>query len=400
MQRIPNVSKLSAARDLQGLAQALRYGPDVRVRLQAARAAGELCELELTEPLVRSFLEDPDGEVRQEAHAALLLTLGNQAEQVIATYTHAEAYAEPWVMQEPLPRDGGEEESGALMPLVEALKKKKDLGGLEDALRCGKNTRLRLDAARAMGDLLAFDRTENLVRSFREDPQLEVRLAARSALDQLFGTRAVEVIASYGDENNDPQPWIVEELPASLSGLLEEGGTAGTGQGQWDDSSLSALLAIVRDDRDRAKRVKAVQALGKIHTIMAVEVLIRLAQQSEDEEIIAAAREALSLYYGEETDAMLEAYMAEGDADAQDLDDEEDEEDDDEEGEEDDGWSEEETPAFTTRGRFEDTAASPASPYDQRSSVVQEEKAGLGSYVMIGVTLLVVIVIVIYLAAR
>ena len=62
----PDVEKLKARRDVQGLIKALDYQKDAGIRKQAAEALGELRDSRVMDALI-SALGDPDWQVRMRA---------------------------------------------------------------------------------------------------------------------------------------------------------------------------------------------------------------------------------------------------------------------------------------------------------------------------------------------
>jgi HEAT repeat protein len=66
----PNVQKLSAKRDVQGLIKALGYEKDEQIRHAAALALGQIGDPRALEPLIAAS-HDSDPDVRQAAVEAL-----------------------------------------------------------------------------------------------------------------------------------------------------------------------------------------------------------------------------------------------------------------------------------------------------------------------------------------
>lgn len=69
--RKPNVEKLEARRDVEGLMKALRYDKNWSVREEATSALGDIADARAIEPLIKA-LEDEDRDVREEAAEALI----------------------------------------------------------------------------------------------------------------------------------------------------------------------------------------------------------------------------------------------------------------------------------------------------------------------------------------
>ena len=66
----PNIEKMKAKRDVQGLIEALGYQKDASIRSAAARALGELKDVQAVEPLIAT-LKDSDSKVSELAAEAL-----------------------------------------------------------------------------------------------------------------------------------------------------------------------------------------------------------------------------------------------------------------------------------------------------------------------------------------
>ena len=83
----PIIKELADRGDIFSLLRILRTHPDPDFRIQAALSLSQLSHPDLIEGLIRSILDDPDEEVSNEAHRALVMQLGQtEAETAITAY--------------------------------------------------------------------------------------------------------------------------------------------------------------------------------------------------------------------------------------------------------------------------------------------------------------------------
>jgi len=235
-------------------------------------------------------------------------------------------------------------------PDVEALRKDKDLEGLMQALRYPGSPLTRAQAAQALGQLNNSLAVESLIRSTQLDPVSEVQVAARQAMEEMFGTNAQNVIQAY-PIYADEEPWIVEKKAADPVEILEveegedeedeeewldgeeedlneedqddeEPDDSGAADSGWTADDLGPLITILRSERDPRLRLRAARALGKLGAtnMHAVEALAATALWGEKPSVRAAALQALVKIYGDEdTDRLLDTFreMQNGQADTQ-----------------------------------------------------------------------------------
>jgi len=240
-------------------------------------------------------------------------------------------------------------------PDVDKLVVDNDVEGLLLALRYRPDPGVRAPAARALGDRYDFSITEPLVRAYYEDPDQEVHQAASQALDALFAQKKDQVIASYAGMENEEQPWLLDD-EGDNSLEVEEASA-------WDSGTITALFRMAYHDRDPQKRLKAVKALGRMRNTSAIEVLQQLALDAEEEPVRAAAHSALTLYFGGDTDAVLQAFNERRRGELE------------EEGEENEELEEEGSP-FEQGVEYAELPMQDAKPFTAQSSVVQEENPG------------------------
>jgi HEAT repeat protein len=82
----PNIEKLKAKRDIQGLIKALNYEKDAKVRQAAAKALGENRDKQTIRPLTAS-LQDKDWLVRRAALESLNWQPSNDNQKLLAAIT-------------------------------------------------------------------------------------------------------------------------------------------------------------------------------------------------------------------------------------------------------------------------------------------------------------------------
>jgi HEAT repeat protein len=245
----PNVDKLKAKGDVEGLIKALGYQKDWRVREAAASALGEIGDARAMEPLIAA-LKDHDSDVRQGAAGALdMMDWQPDQSENGATY---------WVAKGEWSRCVRIGEA-AVKPLIAALKG----GGLE----------AREDAAETLGQL-GEPAVEPLIIALRDDDEV-VREVVVGVLEEIGDARAVEpLIVMLKDES-----WAVRE--AAVKALNRLG----------DARAVDPLIAMLKDE-SWGMREAAVKALGQIGDARAVEPLVAMLKD-DDEDVREAAAEAL-----------------------------------------------------------------------------------------------------------
>lgn len=184
-----------------------------------------------------------------------------------------------------------------------------NLEGLLQILRHPGEPALRARAARALGQMGELEAAEALTGAALQDPDPDVRRAARLALHDLLGDQAelaLRVAQSGSDADED---WLA--APDAGSSLDPAFAGEPAGEGLIDYQTLRGLIMIARGDPNRELRLKAVASLGRVSDMTAVRALAELALWDEDEGVRLAAREVLRGRFGERTPAVLEGYRRE-----------------------------------------------------------------------------------------
>jgi hypothetical protein len=229
--------------------------------------------------------------------------------------------------------------------IIERLQQSGDVEGLMEMLHYPQDAELREDAAQALGELVAFDAVEYLIRSTLLDPDPAVKKASRQALDQILGNRAQNTIDLYPVDPAEKEGWLTpvresllvesendndaddEEYDDEDEGdedlEYEETGeedkdtyqqeeivkTAETGG--WMGSDLSPLITILRTEGNVRMRVRAARALGQMSEVdtKAVDALAETALWSDSPSVRAAATKSLVKLFGDkEADELLHTY--------------------------------------------------------------------------------------------
>ena len=222
--------------DMYGLVSLLRSPSDPATRIQAAQALGELGDLEATEFLARSFLQDPDLEVRDAAHLALKTLLGAQAEFAISSYRNGPQDSDAWLQDVSLAGGGNgafenetewveveedeelagqeeaETESAHGLPAANAAQARWDeenLPGLIAVLAHESDPGMRLKAIQVLQRSSDMRAISALAQTSLWGDDESVRQAARNALEDRFGDDSANIIESYregGPEIEDIYP--------------------------------------------------------------------------------------------------------------------------------------------------------------------------------------------------
>ena len=271
----PNIEKMKAKRDVQGLIKALLYkkdsteGEHFRVRRTAAKALGEIGDPRAVEPLI-SMLKDKSSSVR-EATAAALEVLGDPraVEPLIATL---------------LDSDGKVRESSA-----QALGKIGDarvVAPFVSVLKSENSKAIRMIAMEKLGQMRDARAVEPLIAVLKDRESGLCDLAAK-ALGEI-GAPAIEaILAELKNKNNDAK--IRKKMVEALDGIGWKPGLDETGACYWmekeDYSKCAAigaeavgpLISSFESDNKTAP-VFAARALKEIGT-SAVEPLIAVLQK-------------------------------------------------------------------------------------------------------------------------
>ena len=398
---MPSSSKIQFMKedhDLEGLVGALRHPGDPILRSDAAKALGELDDLEAVEYLIRAFLQDPDTTVQKAALTALDSLIGSEANLVISTYRSGPPDPESW-LQDGLVGATWKKEpvdvfasSDPQSYKIRSLKASRNLDGLIGCLRDPVDILMRDEAALAIGELGNLDGADPLIRSYLEDPNEEVRKVAYQALETLLGSQTDLAIATYRSGPVDSDPWLVDyshsdEIGAEDNEKWEEVASdelmeylasdrdetndkleVDPEQAQWDRQNLDGLIAVLRNEKDANLHLRAIQALQHSSNIRAISFLAQTALYNDDPTVRTAALTALETRFGDEAAGIIEGYRDVYNSDDEELGDEDNfeaEAEEDEEEEEEDGQSQDSGSAFQKAASFQE--------YGQ-PQVIREEK--------------------------
>ena len=189
-------------RDLNALVAALRSPADAGLRAQAARALGELGDVDATESLIRALTEDPDTAVQAAARLALTEMHGGNSELVIASYRGGPPEVDEWLV-EPEEEDFDVPSRGS-GPLTEA-----DIDGLLMVVSQESNPVIREKAIRALTNINDTRSTDMLAFLALHGDEDSIRIAAREVLEAHFGDQAEEIIQAANTDDEDE--WTDEE---------------------------------------------------------------------------------------------------------------------------------------------------------------------------------------------
>jgi hypothetical protein len=342
----PHIRRLVDDRDVHGLIQALRYPEAPEIRAQAAQALGKLGKVKAVESLIRSFIQDPDPDVRQAALDALHQIIGGEAEMAISAYIPPE---DTWIEEksdssQPPPAeieasDTSNEESSFEEDeeeMDEEDEDDQDDDDLDESNEQDSDTEDGVETIWTENDIQA------LLSVIRVDRSRRKRLKAIQALSQIPNTRAIDALASIALWSEEK--WLRQAAREALKGVY--GDSVEEVLQSYRDGSLDRLAGEGNDEGDEP------------------------ADDDED---------------GDEDDE-------DDDYDGEDEDeyDEEDDEDNDEDDEKDDGAGKDQLNHYLPL----------TSPEPAVSPVIREEKPGWGTYLLFGLLLLVIVGGVIYLLNR
>lgn len=236
----PNVERLKAKKDIQGLADALAYQKDARLRNDAARALGELADARAVEPLFLA-LSDADAPVRDSAGQALMRVGLPAASRLVATLRNPRSPLRVAAARL-LGGIGGSEAMQALLEAAddpdwhvreaatEALGSFRDAKAIKALLVGLKDLDWNVcaAAARALGRLKEASAVIRLVETLKH-AHPEVRQATREALAKM-GEAAIEpLFPAFKD-------WDPEVRQAAADTLYAiTGQDFGVDLGAWQD---------------------------------------------------------------------------------------------------------------------------------------------------------------------
>ena len=202
----------------------------------------------------------------------------------------------------------------AYIPNIQKLQTNEDLQGLIKALRYPGNIAVRAAAAQALGSLANDRAVESLVRSALEDPASEVKRAARSALEEMYGNVADSILASYRNAPAYPEPWINETSDSQMDESGLEPISAAASTVHFDiprlkkNKDLDGLLEALRYFEDPAVRASAAAALGELGNKEMAEYLVRSLLEDPDQKVQSAAHQALLEIFGNEVSNVIASY--------------------------------------------------------------------------------------------
>jgi HEAT repeat protein len=313
----PNVEKLKARGNTKGLIKALDYSKSTNVRIDAAKALGEIGDAQAMELLITA-LGDENSDVRAavanalggigglEAVEPLIITLDDESENVRSATAEAlgeigDARAvEPLIaaliaalkdkasgMSQAAARALGEIGTPAVEPLTAALK--------------DSNSVVRWAAVRALGEMGAP--AVELLTAALKDSDLFIRWAAATALGEM-GKPAVEpLITALKDGDSLVRQVAINALETiGWQASQDESGAAyWIAKQEWSRCSeigapaVEPLIATLKD-REPVVRKFAAKALGEIGDTRAIEPLTAMLddQDSIVPETVAQALDVLS----------------------------------------------------------------------------------------------------------
>ncbi len=203
MDRIQAMQKYG---NMEGLLQILRQPDEPDMRARAARAIGQMGELQAAEALIGAALRDPDPDVRQAARLALHDLLGDQAELALRVAQAGGEHEQDWLI--PAEEDQPPDPAFAGGSPGEGLVDYQTLRGLILIARGDPSRELRLKAVASLGGVSDLTAIRALAELALWDEDDGVRAAAVSALRNRFGDRLPEVLEGYrrevtGDEDEE-----------------------------------------------------------------------------------------------------------------------------------------------------------------------------------------------------
>lgn len=224
----PDVEKLEASRDINGLIKAVLYKKSPYIRLKAIKSLGKIGNAIAWVPLVEA-LEDHDYDVRKAAA------------NVLGKFSHVPAVEDLLFMlkdkrdwhgrQRVIEQLGNSDDLRAVEPLIEVLNEK--------ALK------IRIASVQALGKLGGSRGVEALIGALADRDTWVSEAAAKSLI--MIGTPAVEpLIAAL--KNNQGQ---VSQLAAQALGEI------------GDPRAIEPLIAMLSDQQDIV-RTRAAESLGML----------------------------------------------------------------------------------------------------------------------------------------
>lgn len=229
----PNIEKMKAKRDVQGLIKALSYPKDADVRDAAAGALAEIKDAQAVEPLIAA-LKDSDIDMRKAAAISLDKLKNTQAVEPLISVL----------------KDKREDISvrrlaaKALGNIGDIKTVESFIAGLED-----RNWLVRGNAAESLGMIRDVRAVDPLIATLK-DNQWSVRKNAAEALGLIGDIRAVEpLISTLKDSVSDVREAVANALGEigdmrAFEPLLAAG-----------ENSSSAVVGLAKLGNDRAVKV-------------------------------------------------------------------------------------------------------------------------------------------------
>ena len=233
-----HVRSMLADRDLNALVGALRSPTDADLRSQAARALGELGDIDATESLIRSLLEDPDTIVQAAARQALEKMHGSLSELVISSYRSGPPEDDEWLVEP-------EDEDFDSPFLAEGELTRADIDGLLMIVSQESNPVIREKAIRALEHINDTRSTDMLAYLVLHSEESSIRGAASEILQAHFGDQAAAIIQAAKTEPDDDKEWSDEEDEDFIAGDETDGG-----EDEEDDDEDDELDEDWDDDLD------------------------------------------------------------------------------------------------------------------------------------------------------
>lgn len=245
----PNIAKLQAKKDVDGLVKALAYTKDWNVPSAAAKALGEIGDTRAVEPLVILLTEEIEFPVAAEALDKLgwrpdngaagaaywvakhdwdrCVEIGASAVEVLVAVLDKRSFTSCWAAAEALGKIG---DARAVEPLIAALRAPRDpnadanyeslrASGFEALGAAMRDTPalMRAGAAEALGRISDVRAVEPLKAATR-DRDDAVRQAATAALGMMGEPSAVAPVVTAPKGEREPLAEPVPSPPTSING--------------------------------------------------------------------------------------------------------------------------------------------------------------------------------------
>jgi HEAT repeat protein len=245
-----SISGMKAARDVRGLIRLLNHR-DVDIQYEAAEALGDLGDSRAVEPLVTVLKNDELSGIRWKAAEALSKIGAPAVDALIGALLHHDDDVR-WKAAIALGEIG---DPRAVEPLI--------------ALLCDEDRFVKSRAAHALG-LIGDAAVDPLIRALREGDG-NLRWGAAIALGKIRDTRAIEpLIRALADKYEN----VRAEAATSLAGIGKP--------------ALAPLLQFLKFSGGSA-RLEVVTALGELKDSDAIQPLIQMLENADDEERKAIA---------------------------------------------------------------------------------------------------------------